>query len=323
MRKAIAREITGENLSSTVAVVDCAEPEDRAGWTRITVRAAALNQHDLWSMRGVGTAPADFPLGLCSDIAGSTPDGRAILAHSLVSDPAFSGGELLDPNRKMLAEVTGGGAAQYVMVPDRNVVDKPESLSFEQAAGIPTAWLTAYRMLFIAGHAKPGETVLIQGAGGGVASAAITLASSAGLRVWVTTRDEVRAKKAETIGASQTFESGSRLPARVDLVLDTVGAATWDHSMRSVKPGGTVVVSGATTGCKVTLDLNRVFLPHVRIHGSSLGTVADLQAVVSYCAVKGIAPVIDSTYPLDRAADAVARLESGQAFGKVIIAPWQ
>ncbi|MCZ4551439.1 zinc-binding dehydrogenase [Gordonia rubripertincta] len=321
MRKAVAREITTDNLASSVTVIDSPVPDERAGWTLVTVKAASLNQHDLWSIRGVGTVADNFPLGLCSDVAGLTPDGTPVVVHSLVADPGAPGGELLDPRRKMLAEATGGGAANYVLVPNRNLVEKPESLSFEQAAGIPTAWMTAYRMLFVAGGAKPGDTVLVQGAGGGVSSAAITLAATAGLRVWVTTRDEGRAKKAETIGASRTFEPGSRLPARVDLVLDTVGTATWDHSMKSVKPGGTVVVSGATTGGAVTVDLNRIFLPHIRIQGSSLGTLADLRAVISFCAVKGIAPVIDSTYPLEKASDAVARIESGQAFGKVVIAP--
>ncbi|MGW4339968.1 zinc-binding dehydrogenase [Rhodococcus koreensis] len=321
MKKAIATKSSADNPASVIEVIESTIPEERPGWTLVAVKAAALNQHDLWSIRGVGTTPEDFPLGLCSDVAGETADGRAVVVHALVADPAAPGGELLDPRRTMLAESVGGGASEYVLVPNRNVVTKPDSLSFEQAACLPTAWLTAYRMLFSAGGARPGDTVLVQGAGGGVASAAIALASNAGLRVWVTTRSSDRAEKAKTLGAHDAFESGTKLPGRADLVLDTVGTKTFEHSVRSVRPGGTVVVSGATTGGKASLDLNRVFLPHVRIQGSSMGTVDELRKLVDFCASTGIKPTVDSVFPLEKAADAVARIQSGDAFGKVLIAP--
>ncbi|MEV0104885.1 zinc-binding dehydrogenase [Nocardia sp. NPDC050799] len=321
MMRAIATRMARSDAAAVVAVTETEEPRARDGWTRVEVKATSLNRHDLWSIKGVGTTEADFPLALGSDVAGITEDGREVIVHSLVADPSAPGGELLDPHRKMLAEATTGGAAESILVPVRNLVDKPVTMTFEQAAALPTAWLTAYRMLFGAGGARPGDTVLVQGAGGGVASAAIALAAAAGLRVWVTTREAERARSAAAIGAAATFEPGERLPERVDVVLDTVGSATVQHSLRSVAPGGTVVVSGATTGGEVTVDVSRIFLSHIRIQGSSLGTVDDLRQLVAFCEARNLRPIIDSIHPLDQAARAVARLESGDAFGKVVVTP--
>lgn len=322
MRRAQAREIATGQPSDVIEVVETTEQEPRDGWTAVHVRAVALNQHDLWSIKGVGVSVEHFPLGVGSDIAGVTADGREVVVHSLVADPSNGGGtELLDPRRRMLAEATTGGAADVVLVPDRNLVDKPAELSFEEAACLPTAWLTAYQMLFAKAEAKPGDTVLIQGAGGGVSTAAIILASRAGLRVWVTGRDEQRLAAAQDLGAHAVFASGDRLPARVDIVIETVGAATWEHSVKSVRPGGTIVVAGATTGAKVSLDLMKVFLNHVRILGSSMGTVDQLSSLVAFCVAANIHPAIDSVHSLDDAQVAVARLESGEAVGKVLIRP--
>lgn len=322
MRRAQAREITTDLPSTVIEVVEATVPEARDGWTAVQVKAVALNQHDLWSIKGVGVSADRFPLGVGSDIAGVTAEGREVVVHSLVADPAAGGGnELLDPGRRMLAEATTGGAADVVLVPDRNLVDKPAGLSFEEAACLPTAWLTAYQMLFVKAEAKPGDTVLVQGAGGGVSTAAITLASSAGLRVWVVGREQQRLAAAHELGADAVFATGDRLPARVDIVIETVGAATWDHSVKSVRPGGTIVVAGATTGAKVSLDLMKVFLTHVRILGSSLGTVEQLTSLVEFCVAANIHPAIDSIHSLDEAQAAVARLESGEAVGKVIIRP--
>lgn len=321
MRRAVATKIAA-NPHEVIEVVDLPQPQPRPGWTLVHVQAAALNQHDLWSIRGVGVKAELFPLGIASDVAGVTPEGRAVVVHSLVADPASGGGsELLDPARAMLAERTTGGAADAILVPDRNLVDKPAELSFEAAACLPTAWLTAYHMLFATAAAEPGQSILVQGAGGGIAQAAITLGVHAGLRVYVTGRDPQRRKAAAALGAAAVLESGQRLPERVDYVIETVGAATWEHSLRSVKPGGAVVVAGATTGGNVSVDLFRVFLPHVRILGTSMGTVEELRTLVALCAAGGIRPAIDSVHDLSAAAAAVARLASGQAVGKVLIRP--
>ena len=143
--------------------------------------------------------------------------------HSVISDPAWLGDETLDPRRSLLSERHPGTFAERVAVPARNLVPKPPELSWEQAACLPTAWLTAYRMLFTRGRVVPGMTVLVQGAGGGVATALIALGRAAGLRVWATSRSEEKRARAVALGADATFEPGSRLPERVDAVMETVG----------------------------------------------------------------------------------------------------
>jgi NADPH:quinone reductase-like Zn-dependent oxidoreductase len=322
MRAAVASTISPTDPAGAVKVVDLPDPEPGPGQVLVTVRAASLNHHDLWSLRGVGLDESKLPFVLGSDVAGVTADGREVVVHSLVADPERGGGdELLDPRRGMLADALQGGLAGVVAVPARNLVDKPASLTFEEAACLPTAWLTAYRMLFDRAEVRPGQTVLIQGAGGGVATAAVTLAVSAGLRVWVTGRSPEKREKVRALGADAVHESGARLPERVDAVIDTVGAATWDHSLRSVRPGGVVVVAGATAGAQVSTDLFRVFLQQITIKGSAMGRVGELRDLLGLCDARGLRPHIDSVHGLEDAPAAVARLASGSAFGKVVVVP--
>jgi NADPH:quinone reductase-like Zn-dependent oxidoreductase len=212
-----------------------------------------------------------------------------------------------------------GTLAQKIAVPAANVVPKPAGLSFEEAACLPTAWLTAYRMLFTQSPLKPGDTVLVQGAGGGVASSLITLARAAGLRVWATSRDEGKRAKAVEIGAHEVFEPGARLPERVDAVMETVGQATWSHSLKSLKQGGTVVISGATSGqAPKSAELNRIFFLQLRVQGSTMGTRAELAELVQFMANAGIRPHIDSTFALADAREGFAKLNSGDVFGKIV-----
>lgn len=321
VRAAVMTRVEQDDPPSSVKIMDVGEPVVREGWVGVTVRAASLNHHDLWTIRGVGRRH-ELPLILGSDVAGVTDDGREVIVHSLLADPARGNGdELLDPERAMLADAGVGGLAERVVVPARNLVDKPPALTFEQACCLPTAWLTAYFMLFAKARLQPGETVLVQGVGGGVASAAIALAAHAGARVWATSRSEAKRALALSNGADRVFATGERLPERVDVVVETVGAATWEHSMRSVRPGGRVVVAGATTGGEVTLDLNPLFLRHVTVFGSAMGRVADLARLARFCADRDIAPMIDSTFSLDDAPAAVARLASGEAYGKIVVIP--
>ena len=156
----------------------------------VEVRAAALNHHDLWSLRGVGLPTDRLPMILGCDAAGVDPDGNEALVHAVIGSDGWSGDETLDPKRTLLSELHQGALAERVVVPRRNLVPKPPELSFEQAACLPTAWLTAYRMLFTRGGLTPGQTVLVQGSSGGVATALIKLASSSGIRVWTTGRTE-------------------------------------------------------------------------------------------------------------------------------------
>ena len=173
-------------------------------------------------------------------------------------------------------------------------------------------------MLFVKSGARPGDTILIQGAGGGVASAAIVLARHAGLRVWVTSRDPAKAEKAKELGAHEAFESGARLPERVDAVIETVGEATWKHSLRALRPGGTVVVSGSTSGPNPPAELNRVFFLQLSVVGSTMGTRAELVQLARLLETTGIRPQIDRVVPLREARDAFAAMAEGDVFGKIV-----
>src|SRR5881398_2140709 len=212
---------------SGLVVGERPDPEVPADWTTVSVKAASLNHHDLWSLRGVGLREEALPMILGYDAAGQDEDGNEVVVHAVISDPSWTGDDTLDPKRSLLSERYQGTFADRVAVPRRNVVPKPPSLSFEEAACLPTAWLTAYRMLFVQGALKPGDSVLVQGAGGGVATALIILARAGGLQVLATSREEAKRGRALEIGAHQVFETGTRLPSRVDAVMETVGAATW------------------------------------------------------------------------------------------------
>jgi NADPH:quinone reductase-like Zn-dependent oxidoreductase len=298
---------------------DRPDPEVPDGWTTVTVKATSLNHHDVWSLRGVGLPEDRLPMILGCDAAGLDEDGNEVLVHAVISDPSWLGDETLDPKRSLLSEVHPGTLAERVAVPRRNLVPKPTSLSFEEAACLPTAWLTAYRMLFTQGGLKPGDSVLVQGAGGGVATALISLAAAAGLRTFATSRDETKRKKALELGAADVFEPGARLPQRVDAVMETVGAATWGHSLKALRPGGTVVISGATSGPNPDrTELNRVFFLQLRVQGSTMGTRDELRALAEMLDVTGTRPLIDRTLPLDQAKDGFAAMVDGTLFGKVV-----
>ncbi len=304
---------------SGLEVGDRPDPDVPDGWVAVDVRAASLNHHDLWSLKGVGLPADRLPMVLGCDAAGVTADGTEVVVHALVGDPSWDGDETLDPRRSILSERYQGTLAERVVVPARNLVPKPAGLSFEEAACLPTAWLTAYRMLFTQSGCKPGDTVLVQGAGGGVATAAITLARAAGLRVFATSRDEGKRAKALEIGAHEVFETGARLPAKVDAVIETVGKATWSHSLRALRPGGTLVVSGATSGADPSADLNRVFFLQLRVVGSTMGTRAELQQLLAFCGATGVRPLIDQVLPLSDVRTGFERLAAGDLFGKLVL----
>src|SRR6201996_4378492 len=161
------------------------------------------------------------------DAAGVDSDGREVVVHGVIGDANAGGGdETLDPRRSLLSEVYPGTLAEQVMVPKRNLVPKPAALSFEEAACLPTAYLTAYKMLFDKSGAQPGSTILVQGAGGGVATALVLLGRAAGYRMWVTSRSETKQQAALKLGADQAFASGARLPERVDVGMGAVGPGT-------------------------------------------------------------------------------------------------
>jgi NADPH:quinone reductase-like Zn-dependent oxidoreductase len=295
------------------------DPDVPDGWTTVNVKAAALNHHDLWSLRGVGLREDSLPMILGCDAAGLDEDGNEVLVHAVISDPAWRGDETEDPRRSLLSERYQGTFADRVAVPRANLVPKPASLSFAEAACLPTAWLTAYRMLFVQGGLEPGQSVLVQGAGGGVATALITLARAGGLQVFATSRDEAKRARALEIGAHASYETGARLPGRVDAVMETVGAATWTHSLRSLRPGGTLVISGATSGPNPdSTELNRIFFLQLRVIGSTMGTSGELARLVSFLDATGTRPLIDRTLPMTEAREGFAAMDSGDVFGKIV-----
>jgi len=300
-------------------VPDAAPPADHPDWQVVDIRAAALNQHDLWSLRGVGLKEDQLPMVLGCDGAGTTADGREVIVHAVVGAlPTKHTPPGIEP-RSLLSERYPGTLAECVAIPAANLVDKPEWLSWEQAACLPTAWLTAYRAIFRTGGAEPGDVLLVQGAGGGVATAAITLGAAAGLEVHVTSRSAERRARAEELGATAAHEPGARLPKRADVVLESVGKATWSHSVASARAGGAIVVVGATTGDPSPAAITRVFFHELRILGSTMGTVDDLRALLKLLEHTGARPTIDSTFPLSGARDAFARLASGEQFGKIVL----
>lgn len=291
-------------------------PDD---WVRVRVRAASLNHHDLWSLRGVGLPPDRLPMVLGTDAAGVDDAEGEVLVHAVIASPGHQGDETLDPRRALLSERHPGTLAPEVWVPPQNLVAKDPALTWAEAACLPTAYLTAYRMLFVSAALRPGQTVLVQGTGGGVASATVLLARAAGLRVWVTGREAQRRERAVAIGAHAAFEAGARLPAQVDAVVDTVGEATWSHSLRVLAPGGVLLVAGATTGDAPPAELRRVFFRSLRIHGVTMGTRQELAAVQAFLVASGARPQIDSVLPMARAREAFERLASGETFGKVVL----
>lgn len=305
---------------SALTLGEVPDTEVPEGWVRVHVRAASLNHHDLWSLKGVGLREDRLPMILGTDASGVLDDGTPVVVHAVLGDPAAGGGdETLDPRRTLLSELHPGTHAETVAVPERNIVAKPEELSFEDAACLPTAWLTAYRMLATKSGLRVGDTVLVQGAGGGVATAAIQLAGVMGFQVWATSRDESKRERALELGAHEVFESGARLPGKVDAVIETVGEATWAHSLRSLRPGGTVVVSGATSGPNPPSDLNRVFFLQLNVVGSTMGTRDELEELLSLVVDTGVRPTIDGSFDLHDARDAYARLASGDVVGKLVL----
>jgi NADPH:quinone reductase-like Zn-dependent oxidoreductase len=314
-----AESFSSEDPLSGLVVGERPDPEVPSGWTTVTVKAASLNHHDLWTLRGVGIKQEQLPMIIGCDAAGLDEDGNEVVVHAVISDPSWVGDETLDPKRSLLSERYQGTFADQVVVPKGNVIPKPASLSFEEAACLPTAWLTAYRMLFVSGNLKPGDTVLVQGAGGGVATALITLARAGGLKVLATSRDEGKRKRAIDLGAHEVYETGERLPVRVDAVMETVGKATWTHSIRSLRLGGTIVTSGATTGPDLDdAGLTRIFFLQLKVIGSTMGTRGELASLVSMLDATGVRPLIDRTLPMERAREGLEAMATGDLFGKIV-----
>ncbi len=313
-----AAEPSPDDPIAALRVGERPSPEVPDGWVAVSVRAASLNMHDLWTLRGVGIRAEQFPMILGCDGAGVLEDGTEVVLHSVITTPVWTGDDTLDPGRTLLTEKHQGTFAETVVVPARNVLAKPAELSFAEAACMGTAWLTAYRMLFVKSGLRPGQTMLVQGASGGVATALITLGRAAGMRVWVTGRSEEKRALAAELGAHGAFESGARLPERVDGVFETVGKATWAHSMRALRPGGVIVVSGSTSGPDPSADLQRLFFLQLRVVGSTMGTRDELADLLRFCSVAGVRPLIGATLPMEQAESGFKQMLAGETAGKTV-----
>jgi NADPH:quinone reductase-like Zn-dependent oxidoreductase len=296
-------------------------PEAPEGWVRIKVKAASLNHHDLWSLRGgealrqrggAGLTAADLPRILGMDAAGLTDDGREVIVYPVIAQAGRIG---------VLSGLYDGTLAEYVAVPALQVIPKPATMTFEQAACLPTAWLTAYRMLFEKASLSPGGTFLVQGASGALATALIILGKSASFRVWVTGRSEASRAFACSIGADAAFEPDARLPERVDAVMDSVGAATFAHSLKCLRRSGTLVVPGGTSGYSATIDIARLFTMDLRIVGTAMGSLQQLKELIAHCDRHGLVPPIDRVVPLADARNAFQAMEHETLRGKIVVQP--
>ncbi|HEX2784502.1 MAG TPA: zinc-binding dehydrogenase, partial [Ilumatobacteraceae bacterium] len=321
VRAAVATGINEtEPLSMLELRDDWPEPVAPYGHTIVRVAATSINMHDLWSMRGIGVRADQFPMVLGCDIAGWDERGNEVIVSGSFGNPdAGHGDESFDPDRALISERFPGAFADLTIVPLRNLVPKPAFMTMEEAGCITVAWTTAFRMLFTRGCAQPGETVLIQGAGGGVATAAIALARAAGLRVIVTSRSADKLRRALELGAHEVLETGARLSAPADLVIETVGEATWKHSLRSVRMGGRVVVSGATTGGDASAELSRVFYRQISIIGVSGASRVETEQLLRFMEAADLHPVVDSVYPIEQIHAAFERAQQPDLFGKVVV----
>ncbi|OBJ37521.1 Zn-dependent oxidoreductase [Mycolicibacterium mucogenicum] len=322
MLAAVATKQSPDDPLSCLSVRQVPAPTIAPDWARVRVVATTLNMHDLWTLRGVGHDPRNLPMVLGCDAAGYDDDGNPVIVYPVIANPDAGGGdETLDPGRALLSERHNGTFATYVTVPQRNLIPKPDWLTFEEAACLPVCWTTAYRMLFTQANIRPGDRVLVQGAGGGVASAAIKLAAAAGAVVYATSSSPGKRAAALSWGAYKAVPTGERLSDRVDVVIETVGEATWAHSLKSLRPGGTVVIAGATSGVNPPADLGRVFYQQQRILGSTGATRSEMVALLRMMQATGLRPVIDRTLPLSDVHKGFQSMLDGEITGKVVIYP--
>lgn len=298
------------------------DPAPAPGEIVVALKAIAVNRRDLLVRRGV--YPFPLPLVLGSDGAGvrvDTGEEVVILPSLFWGDDETAPG----PRFEILGGPRDGTYAELVAVPEENVYPKPAGLSWAEAAAFPLAAVTAQRALFSRGGARAGETVLVLGAGSGVSTFAVQLAAQAGLDVLVTSSSADKIARAVELGARAGVDYREpdwveRIGALgpVDLVLDSVGA-TWPDAIRCVRPGGRVVSFGATAAATATLDVRGLYLPQKSLIGTTMGSPRDFAHLLEAMA-DGVRPVLDSTFPLDQADAAHARLEDPEHFGKITLA---
>lgn len=314
MRAAFVTAPDADDPAGAVSIGEVPAPAADDGWVEVEVHAGALNMHDVWMLRGA-VPLADGPTVIGTDCAG-TSGGADVVVYPVLARA--------DPGRNvahgtLVSDLGHGVLSEVATVPAAGIAPKPAHLSWAEAAALPTAWLTAYRMLFTQAGLRAGETVLVQGAGGGVATAAIALASAAGATVVVSSRSPEKAERALAIGADLAIASGARVPELVDVVIDSVGAATIGHSLASARVGGRVVTCGSSTGFTATIDLARMFARELTLRGSTTGTLEEFHRMVAFVAEHRITPVVDSVVDLADTGVQVRRMLEGAAFGKLCV----
>jgi len=307
----------------------------KPGHVAVEVRAASINHLDLWLAHGAQRIPPPRVIG--ADGAGvvrESADPRWRAGDEVVIFPTLCcwecercrAGENVQCERfGVLGEQTDGTACEFVHVDGRSLFPKPSDLSWTETAAFPLTFLTAWRMLVTRARLQPDETVLVIGAGAGVAVAAIQIARHLGARVLATSRSELKRERAMELGAEAVFDSSGFSAAvrevtgdGVDVVFEHVGPATLDESMRSLAMGGRVVTCGSTSGVKAEISMPRLFFRHASLLGSTMGNASEFEAVLK-AIDRGLRPVVDSVYPLSEVQGALTRLDAAEQFGKVVL----
>ncbi len=327
MKAVYASTVNHADPLAALAVGEQPEPQARPFWSTVSVRAVTVNHHDVWSLQGVGLAAEQTPMILGTDAVGvldeDIPGKHGLKAGSEVVLYTFVGtdgaGVAPGERRTILSEKYPGTMAEKTAVPSANVFAKPANLTTAERR---SRHQLADRLLAVVRcrRHQAGRLRAHSGAGGGVSTAAIQLAHAAGLEVFVTSRDADKRAKALKLGANAALETGARLPRKVDAVIESVGAATWGHSVRSVRPGGTIAICGATTGDQPGAELTRLFFQDIRVQGCTMGSREDFARLLRFVEHADLHPAIDSVVSgLDAAPEAFARMIAGDMFGKIVI----
>jgi len=308
-----------ESPISGLRVGERPEPKIPAGWVRVKVSHASLNRHDIFTLRGITAHESiPFPMILGNDGVGTLDDGSEVIIYPVMGGADWRGDETLDPEWHIFSEKVPGTFADYVAVPRRNAIPKPPEISALEASVLGTAWLTANRALFTKARLQPGQTLLVQGATGGMSTALIQLARAAGVETWVTSRSREGRSLAERLGARRTFGMNEALPSRVDAVIDNIGQATWGHSLQSVRAGGTVVTVGITTGNDPSANLLRLIAEKITIIGSIMGTREEMNDLIYFMVKSKIRPEIGKVVPMEQAGEAIREMIDGRTHGKTV-----
>jgi NADPH:quinone reductase-like Zn-dependent oxidoreductase len=309
-----------KNPLSGLVIGERPEPKIPDGWVRVKVTHASLNRHDIFTLQGITgqKEPIPFPMILGNDGAGTLDDGTEVIIYPVMGSADWCGDETLNPDWHIFSERIPGTFADYVAVPRRNAIPKPPGISLLHASVLGTAWLTAYRALFTKARIQPGQTLLVQGATGGMSTALIQLAHAAGIQVWVTSRTPAGRTLAERLGAHRTFGLGEPLPRRVDVVVDNIGQATWEHTLQSVHQGGAVVTVGITTGNDPKANLMRVFVEQITVLGSIMGTLEEMRRLIDFIINAGIEPEIGQVLPMQQAKQVIKNMWEGRTHGKTV-----